>query len=99
MLHSASQNETFLRFFRHRGPKRTITARTDDKLWFDDRCVLGHRAKERAYSVSSHGRTQDNWEEHRVACRHAQLVYEDADRVFIERSKSLLTNEPNPQKW
>ena len=42
-------------------------------------------------------RTQD-WEKYRAAQRHAQLVYEDAERTFTERSKSLLTDAPNQRK-
>ena len=34
-----------------------------------------------------------------MARRHAQLVYETADRAFTERCKSLLTNASNPRKW
>ena len=34
-----------------------------------------------------------------MAHLHAQLVSEDAKRAFMERSKSLLTNESNPRKW
>ena len=33
-----------------------------------------------------------------MARRRAQLVYEYAERAFTERSKSLLTTAPNPQK-
>ena len=36
---------------------------------------------------------------YRVAGRRAQLVYEDTERAFTERSKSLLPNAPNPRKW
>ena len=43
-------------------------------------------------------RTQADWGDYRVAS-HIQCVYEDVERVFTERSKSLYTNEPNPQKW
>ena len=34
-----------------------------------------------------------------MARRRAQLVYEDAERVFTERSKLLLTYTPTPRKW
>ena len=33
-----------------------------------------------------------------MVCRRAQLVYEDAERAFMERSKALLSNEPKPRK-
>ena len=39
-----------------------------------------------------------NWEEFSVARCRAQLVYEHAECPFDERSKSFLTNAPNPQK-
>ena len=34
-----------------------------------------------------------------MARRLAQLVYEDVERAFTVRSKSLLTNAPDPRKW
>ena len=34
-----------------------------------------------------------------MARRRTQLVYEDTERAFTERSKSLLTNAPNSRKW
>ena len=61
-----------------------------DKPWYDDRGVLSHRKKQRAYKMWSHIRTHADWEEYRVTCHHAQLVYVDAKRAFTERSKSLL---------
>ena len=60
--------------------------RTSDKPWLDDRCVLAHCAKQRVYQVWGRTRTQANWEEQRVACRHGQIVYVDAERAFTERS-------------
>ena len=45
--------------------------KTDDKPWFDDRCVLVHCAKQRAYRVWSRSRTQADWEEYMVARRHS----------------------------
>ena len=72
-----------------------------DKPLFDARCVLAQLAKQRACRVWvwSCSRTQSEWVKVRVARRHAQLVYEDAERVFTKWSKSLLTNIPNPRKW
>ena len=69
------------------------------KPWFDDRCVLAHRAKQRVYGVGSRSRTQADLEEHRVARCRAQLIYEDAKRAFTERKKSFLANAANPRKW
>ena len=46
-----SLNETLLRVIRDRVSKGTIVVRTDDKPWFDDWCVLLHRAKQKAYRV------------------------------------------------
>ena len=63
--------------------------KTGETPLFDDRCVLAHRAKQRAYRVWSWSRSQADWKEYRVARRRAQLVYEDAERVFKERSKSF----------
>ena len=80
-------------------PKRTIVVRTGEESWFDDRRVLAHCAKQSSYRVWSHSRTQADWEEYRVVRRHAQPVYENTERAFTERSKSLLTNAPNPLKW
>ena len=40
-----------LRVIRDRVPKRTIVVRTGDKPKCDNRCVLTHRAKPRAYTV------------------------------------------------
>ena len=71
-------NETLLRVIRDKVPKQTIVVRTSDEPWFDIRCDLAYRAKLRKYRVLSRSRTQMNWEEYRVACRHAQLVYVDA---------------------
>ena len=34
-----------------------------------------------------------------MALRRAQLVHNDAERAFTERSKSLLMNAPNSLKW
>ena len=73
--------------------------RTGNKLWFDVRCVLAHRAKRRAYRVWSHSRTHADCEDFRVAHRRAQLVFEDAEPAFAERSKSILTTAPSPRKW
>ena len=42
---------------------------------------------------------QSDWERYRVAHRRAQLVYEDPERAFTQRSKSLWTNAPNPRNW
>ena len=91
-------NEVLLRVIRDRAPKRTIAVRMGDKPWLDDRCVLAHRAKQRAYRAWSRSRTQIDWQEYRVA-RCAPLVCKDAERSFTERSKSLLTNAPTPSKW
>ena len=32
-------------------PKQTVVVRSGNKPWFDDRCVLAHRAMQRAYRV------------------------------------------------
>ena len=72
--------------------------KTGVKPWFDDRCVLAHLAKQRAYRVWSRRRTQVDWEKYRVARCRSQLVYEDAEQAFTEKSKSLLTNASNLQK-
>ena len=87
-----------MRVIQDRVDKRTIVVRTDDKRWFDDRRVLTHRVKQRAYRVWNRSKTQADWEEKRVACRQAQLVYVDAERKFTEWSKSLLTCASNPRK-
>ena len=55
-------NEAFLRVCRGNVPKRTLVVSTSDKPWFDDRCVLAHRAKQSAYRVGSRSRTQFDWE-------------------------------------
>ena len=47
----SSLNEELLLVIKDRVPKRTILATTGNKPWFDDRCVLAHRAKQRAYRV------------------------------------------------
>ena len=47
----SSLNEALLRVIRDRVPKRTIVVRTGDKPRFDNRCLLAHRAKQRAYIV------------------------------------------------
>ena len=73
--------------------------RTGDKPWFEDRCALAHRAKQRAYRLWSRSKMQAIWEEYRVARHHAHLVSEDAKRAFTEWSKSLLMNTQNPRKW
>ena len=39
-----SLNEALLRVIRGRIPKRTIVVRTGGIIWFNDRCVLAHRA-------------------------------------------------------
>ena len=73
--------------------------RTGYKSWFDDRCVLPHRRKQRAYRVWSRSRSQADWEEHWVVRRHAQHVYVETERAFNEWSRVLLINAPNPRKW
>ena len=95
----SSLSEALLRVIRNRVPKRTIVVGMGDKPWFDNWCVLVHRAKQRIYRVLNRSRTQADWEEHRVARRQAQLIYDGAERAFTERSKSLLTNATNPPKW
>ena len=45
--------------------------------------------------MRNRSRIQDDWEEYKVARRHAQLAYEEAERAFTKRSKSLLMNTPN----
>ena len=76
-------------------PKRTIVVRTRDKPWYDDRCALARRAKQRVYKVWSRSRSQADWEEYRVARGRTQLVYRDIERPFTDRSKLLLTNVQN----
>ena len=80
-------SEALLRVIRDRVPKRMIVVRTGDKLRFDYRFILAHRAKQRACRVWSRSRTQAAWKEYRGARHHAPLVYEDAERAFTERSK------------
>ena len=63
-------SEALLRVIRGRVPNLKKTIRTGDKPWFDDRCSLAHRAKQRAYRVWSRRRAQTNWEDYRVARRH-----------------------------
>ena len=74
----SSINEALMRVNRDRVPKQTIEARTGDNLWFDDRCVLAHRAKQKAYKVRGRSRKQADWEEYRVARRRDQLAHECA---------------------
>ena len=50
------------------------------------------------YRVRSRSKTQADWEEYRVARRRDQLFYEDDERAFTERSKSILMNASNPRK-
>ena len=56
----SSLNETLLRVIRNRVLKQTIAVRMGDKPKFDNRCVLAHRAKQRAYRVWRRSRTQDD---------------------------------------
>ena len=95
----SSLSKALLRVIRDRVPKQTIVFRTGDKPCFDDRCGLAHHAQQGACRVWSRRMTQADWEEYRVARRHGQLVYEDAERAFTERSKSFLTNTLNQRKW
>ena len=44
-------NEALLRAICNRVHKRTIGVRTENKSWCDDQCILGHRAKQKAYRV------------------------------------------------
>ena len=64
-----------LHVLRDRISKLMIVVRSGNKLWFDDRCVVVYRAKQRAYRVWTSSRTQDDWELYRVARCHAQHVY------------------------
>ena len=57
---ASSLNESLLRVSKDRVSKRTIVVRTDDKPWFDNQCVLGHRAKQRAFRVSNRIMTQSD---------------------------------------
>ena len=79
-----SLSEVLLRVIRDRVLKRTVGVKTGDKPWCDDRCVLAHRLKQRAYRLWSRSRTQAVCEEYRVIRRGAQLVYEDTERTFTE---------------
>ena len=81
----SSLNEPLLRVIVYIVLKWTIVVRMGDKSCFDDRFVLALRAKHRAHRVSLRSRTQDDWEVYRVAHRHVQLIYEDAERAFTER--------------
>ena len=69
-----------------------------NKLWFDDRCVLAHRAKQRVYRMLSSGKTQADWEVYRVARCRAQHVDVEAEKAFDERSRALLADAPSPRK-
>ena len=84
----SSPNEALLHVIRNRVPKRTLAVITGDKPWFDDRCVLAHRAEQRACRVWSRTRTQADWEWHRVARRYVQHAYVEAERAFIEWSRA-----------
>ena len=42
---------------------------------------------------------QADWEEHRLARRHAQPVYCEAEQKFNEKIRALLTSAPNSRKW
>ena len=53
--------------------------------------VFWASAKRTEYIVWSRSRVQADSEDYWATRRHAQLVYVDAERVFTERSKSLLT--------
>ena len=54
----SSLNEALLCVTRNRVSKQILVVRTDDKPWFDDRCVLAHSAKQRAYRMWSCSKTQ-----------------------------------------
>ena len=95
----SSLNESLLRVTGGKVSKQTIVVRTNDKPWFDGRCVFAHRAKKRAYRVQPRRRPQEDCVEYRVARRHTQLVYEDAERAFIKQSKSPLANASNLREW
>ena len=45
--------EALLSVIRDRISKLTVAVRTSDKLWFDDLCVLTHRAQQKVYRVWS----------------------------------------------
>ena len=46
--------------------------KTENKPAFEDqRGVLAHRAKQRAYNGESYSRMQTDWKKYRVASRHA----------------------------
>ena len=49
--------------------------------------------------MRSSSRTQADWEVYRVARRHAQHVYVEAEQAFDEQSRKLLVNAPSPRKW
>ena len=57
-----SQNAALLRVFRNISRKRMIVVRTGGGPWFDDWCVLAHRAKQRAYRLWSRSEIQADWE-------------------------------------
>ena len=78
----SSRNEALLLAIRDGVPKRTIVVRTEEKLWFEGRCVLEWGL--------SRSRKQAVWEEYRAGRRRAQLVYAYAERALTDRNKSLL---------
>ena len=86
----SSLNEALLRVIMDRVSKRTIVVLIGDKPWFDVRCILAHRVKQRTFRVRSISRMQADWEEYRVARCRAQLVYEEVERVFAEWSTLLM---------
>ena len=72
--------------------------RTGNKPCFDDRCVLAHHAKQKAYRVWSRSRMQADWEEHSVTRRRAQKVYANAERAFTEWSIDSAFTEWSPDQ-
>ena len=73
--------------------------RSGNKPWCDDQCVLAYRAKQRAHRAWSSSKTQADWKACRVARRHAQQVYVEAEQAFDGRSRALLANASSPWKW
>ena len=55
---ASSLNKALLCVIRDRVPKQTFVVITGDKHCCEDRCVLAHRAKQRACRVWGNGRTQ-----------------------------------------
>ena len=80
-------------------PTKTLCFRSNDKPWFDTRCRSAFDAKQVAYRRWQCNRNSYNWQLFVDSRARAQLVYDDAQTEYDERTRETLLECDNESKW